>query len=498
MADPITTDATTDEPVGLTRRGLLRGGAASALGLAISGSLGGLARAGGAAAAAKPRSGVGYGPLVPDPAGRLALPPRFSYTVVAETGVTRLESGEVSPDNYDGTAAFTRTGGGSILVANHEIRPPTPDNPNPIGVPHVAGVTYDEGVHGGTTTIEVDADGNRLTEYVSLAGSSTNCAGGRTPWNTWLTCEETFTPAGATKRHGYVFEVDPYDRSANEDPTPIVALGRFEHEAVAVDPDTGQIYETEDSTNPHGLLYRWTPPVDAPPLGKGVLRSLAPDAGALEAMQAYDSSGALVPDLCVATVIGTTYDVEWVTVPDRDPDGGPDSEFIRRQFNGTWDTVTYTDKPGGDITRSRKLEGAWWGDGGAYVVASFARVSDGSEVQHDGQVWFVDPLEDTITLKLLFAYTPDDQDSDPDGPDNISVSPYGGVILAEDGEGRQHLVGATAAGETFFLARNEVGDGGGELTGPTFSADKATLFTNLFTPGHVYAITGPWRRVGRE
>ena len=108
MADPITTDATIDEPVGLSRRGLLRGGAAGALGLAITGSLGGLARAGGAAAAAKPRRGAGYGPLVPDPAGRLSLPPRFHYTVVAESGVTTLEGGGVSPDFYDGTAAFPR------------------------------------------------------------------------------------------------------------------------------------------------------------------------------------------------------------------------------------------------------------------------------------------------------------------------------------------------------------------------------------------------------
>ena len=76
------------------------------------------------------------------------------------------------------------------------------------------------------------------------------------------------------------------------------------------------------------------------------------------------------------------------------------------------------------------------------------------------------------------------------------MSPYGGVILAEDGEGRQHLVGATEDGHTYFLARNEVGDGSGEMTGPNFSADKTTLFANLFNPGHVYAITGPWRRQG--
>jgi len=88
-------------------------------------------------------------------------------------------------------------------------------------VPHVAGVTYDPGVNGGTTTIEVDGNGQRVREYVSLAGSSTNCAGGRTPWNTWLTCEETFQPANATKPHGYVFEVDPYDQTANHNDLPI-------------------------------------------------------------------------------------------------------------------------------------------------------------------------------------------------------------------------------------------------------------------------------------
>ena len=499
MADTTTdaptpaTDGGDEQPRGLSRRGLLGGGAASVLGLAMTGSLGGLARAGGAAGAVttvKHGTGVGYGPLVTDPAGLLSLPKRFRYTVVAKSGVTTLEGGGVSPDNYDGMAAFVRPGGGSVLVANHEIRAP---GSYQHGVPHVAGVTYDPGVDGGTTTIEVDASGARVREYVSLAGSSTNCAGGRTPWNTWLTCEETFQPANATKPHGYVFEVDPYDQTANQDPKPIVALGRFEHEAVAVDPDTGQIYETEDSNDPHGLLYRWTPPADALPLRGGSLGGLDPDAGVLEAMQAFED-GTWVPDLCVATKPGTTYDVVWKAVPNRNPATAAD--VIRKQFNGTWGdpAATYTDRPGGDITRSRKLEGAWWGDGGAYVVASFARTGDGSAVQHDGQVWFVDPLEHTITLKLRFAYTA--TDSDPDGPDNITVSPYGGVILAEDGEGRQHLVGATAQGVTYFLARNEYGDGSGEMAGPTYSADKSTLFANLFNPGHVYAITGPWHRIG--
>ena len=167
--------------------------------------------------------------------------------------------------------------------------------------------------------------------------------------------------------------------------------------------------------------------------------------------------------------------MEWVTVPDRDA------------------TTTPTRKQFAEITRSRKLEGMWWGDGGAYFVASFARTSDGSQAQHDGQVWFIDPRADTIELKLYFAYTPNDQDGDPDGPDNITVSPYGGVMIAEDGEGAQHLVGSTDSGDVFFFARNEHPDDS-EFTGPTFSRDRHTLFANIQEPGYVFAIQGPFKK----
>jgi secreted PhoX family phosphatase len=192
-------------------------------------------------------------------------------------------------------------GNGSILVNNHEI-----GDTESYRVPLVPGFVYDPKGGGGTTTIEVDRDGNRIREYVSLAGTHNNCAGGRTPWDTWLTCEETEgSPAGSTMRHGYVFEVDPYDRDANRAPKPIKALGRYSHEACAVDPHEDRIYLTEDATGPNGLLFRWTPPDDALPLGKGSLRALADDAGTLQAMKASTRRGVHVPDLAVATVPGT-------------------------------------------------------------------------------------------------------------------------------------------------------------------------------------------------
>ena len=462
----------------LTRRTFLAGGASTGLGIALSGSVGSVFGASPARGAAPPATAAaepGYGPLIPDPGGLLALPAGFSYKLVAQSGVTTLESGEVTPDRTDGTACFVRHGGnGSVLVVNHEIA----GQANLHGVPHLAGLTYDAGrAFGGTTNIEVDKHFNLVREYVSLAGTFINCAGGKTPWHTWLTCEETQVipdlSNGLMQRHGYVFEVDPYDQQANMDPQPLKFLGRFAHEAVAVDPDTHVIYETEDATNPNGLFYRWTPPDSALPLDKGSLRSLPENAGTLEAMRT-SVDGIFVPDLSVATEPGTTYDVAWEAVPERDAA----VQSLRMQVT--------------TATRSRKLEGCWWSDGGAYVVASFARPAvDGSAAQHDGQVWFFDPLSQTLTLKLFFAFTPD-QTVDIDGPDNITISPYGGVILAEDGGGRQHIVGATDTGETFFFALNELNSA--EFAGPTFSQDKKTLFVNIYSPGHVFAINGPWRK----
>jgi secreted PhoX family phosphatase len=134
----------------------------------------------------------------------------------------------------------------------------------------------------------------------------------------------------------------------------------------------------------------------------------------------------------------------------------------------------------------------WWGDGGAYFTASFARAASGSAADHDGQVWFLDPRTRTLELKLHFAYTPDDQDAITDGPDNITVSAHGGVIMAEDGEGVQHLVGADERGRVFAFARNDQ-PGNSEFTGPTFSDDGGTLFANVQSPGTVFAIRGPFR-----
>ena len=454
----------------MSRRSLLGGAAATGLGIALAGNM---------EAVAGTRPALGYGDLVPDPAGILSLPPGFSYRIVSETGVTAMADGVLTPADPDANGVFAH-GSGSTIVNNHEI-----GGNEPFGVPALAGLTYDPGARGGTTNIDVDRDGNPLTEYVSVAGTHNNCAGGITPWGTWLTCEETEARKGAVlqKDHGYVFEVDPTSQAANvgKSAVPLKFLGRFAHEAVAVDPATSTIYETEDASGPNGLYFRWVPPAGFVG-GKDALRELAlsdggSTAGRLQAMSCSRGSKH-IPDLSLATQPGTQYQVRWVDVPDRDAA----TVSVRKQF---------TDD---QITRSRKLEGQWWADGGAYFVASFARNSDGSVNEHDGQVWFYDPATETVTLKTIFGVNLDPTvDTDNyDGPDNITVSPYGGVILAEDGEGVSHLVGVTAEGKTYPIARNELNDS--EFTGPAFSADGRVLFANIQSPGHVFAITGPWGR----
>jgi uncharacterized protein len=463
----------------LSRRQLIHRGAAGA-GLVVVGNITSLFPTAASAAQARRARGLavtarsgrrswatGYGRLVPDAGQLLDLPDGFSYTIVSEAGKPLTGADGVLPDAFDGSALF-EADGKRYLVRNSEqdVEATYPA----VAAPEY---TYDPVAQGGTTTTDLDTDNHVVAEYVSLAGTASNCAGGVTPWGTWLTCEETedrIDDNGFTKDHGFVFEVDPSNVENNANPTPLEGLGRFPHEAVAIDPATGVVYLTEDASAPNGLLYRATP--TTPLGGYGSLR----DGAVLEALVAMDGDS-FVADLSEYSEIGATLTTEWAAIPD--PLAAEDS--TRVQLN--------------KVTRARKLEGLWWGDDAAYVVCSYARHDDGSVGEHDGQVWRLEPVAGTMQLIVQFGVNADPESDTFDGPDNITVSPWGGLLLCSDGEGMQHLYTVNAAGEPSIFARNARdadAEERSEFTGATFSADGETLFVNLQSPGVTFAITGPW------
>lgn len=434
-----------------------------------------------------------------DPAALLALPAGFGYHVISQVGVTKLTTGEPSPDRPDGMGAF-RSRHGVLLTQNHEI---SPKYSFTYPVPATEGTVYDAGLagaSGGVTIIELDRDAHRRREWVGLSGTLNNCAGGVTPWGTWLTCEEDTSSAGTTygaytlqKDHGFVFEVVPGSPD-EQHPQPIKAWGRFPHEAAVVSHDRREVYLTEDSSG--GLFYRWLAPHGA--LRRGSLQGLGAGAGRLQAMRvSYPKGGGTVGDLNELTSadIGRELDVAWVDVPDRESIDPP----TREQFGD------------GEVTTAKKLEGAWGDEDGVWFVSSFSFdpsnvALDG--VPHDGQIWFYDYRSGKLVMKAYYPYVAKNHDGTWtlehekemendifDGPDNVHVSPWGGLVIAEDGEGVNGLVGFTEQDGSFRLARNDVDDGGSnsEMTGPVFSPDARYLFANEQTPGYTYAIEGPFK-----
>src|SRR5918996_4704204 len=237
----------------LDRRDFLRGTAAAA-GVAAFGGFSALAaRTAGAAPPARDPFSVDYGPLQPvrdQATGQelLMLPQGFEYISYSWRS-DPMSNGNPTPAAHDGMAAFQQ-GDRVVLVRNHEVNSFAGRFTDP---------AYDPQAAGGTSNLVFDPDAGQWLEVLpSLSGTIRNCAGGLTYWQSWLTCEETLvTNPTSGVRHGYVFE-SPVEGVATAQP--LTAMGRFNHEAVAVDANTGWVYETEDA-NPAGLFrYRPTQP----------------------------------------------------------------------------------------------------------------------------------------------------------------------------------------------------------------------------------------------
>jgi uncharacterized protein len=408
----------------------------------------------------------GYGDLVKDPRKFLDLPHGFRYRIFSAENEP-MKTGGIVPSLHDGMAAFAGAHGQTALVRNHEINLDDVEEDGVTPVPHANTAVYDpEATAGGTTTLLVAPDRQLIKDWVSLAGTVTNCAGGPSPWGTWLTCEEEFESIG--KPHGYVFEVDPF---RGGDPLPIVGMGRFEHEAVAFD-RRGMAYLTEDADSPFGCIYRYIP--NRPFGGRGSLH-----AGGTLAALAVPGLGS---DLSIVQNVGMVLNVTWVDVPNVNP--GDNDIPVREQVHAL----------GG--TQIQKAEGIWSGkDGTIWFVTSYGGgpnaedEEDRSAAAHSGQIWKYDPTNETVELVVLFPVgTPFD------GPDNIAIGPHGFAVACTDGEEDQWLVGITDEGRVFPFAKNALNDE--EFAGATFSPDRRTLFVNLQSPGLTYAIWGPWSGIG--
>jgi secreted PhoX family phosphatase len=420
---------------------------------------------------------VGFGPLVDDPAGMFSLPAGFSYTTFSATG-EEMDDGLIVPGMHDGMAAFPGPEGRTLLVRNHELESAWTDrSPFGPGRERLGRVNkeliYDFGKGiapnlGGTTTIVFDTRTQRMERhFLSLAGTVRNCAGGPTPWGTWVTCEEVNEQPepDAEQPHGYNFEVMPSATPGLVQPVALKAMGRFRHEAVAVDPASGCVYETEDTGD--GLLYRFIPTV------KGVLAS----GGRLQALKVKGRTTADTRNWQAGDFpIGQPLAVEWVDLDDVE---SPNNDLRKRGAAA------------GAAVFARG-EGAWWGNDSAY----FAMTNGGRN--RFGQIFRYRPSPYEGTSREADRPGTIELFSEPNDTellsncDNLVVAPWGDLILCEDTSSICRLIGVTPRGEYYILGSNT--QRGRELAGACFSPDGSTLFVNIQNPGYTIAVRGPWDR----
>ncbi len=408
----------------------------------------------------------------------LDLPEGFEYEVISRAG-DKMDDGFFVPGRADGMGAFAGSNGRVIVVRNHEnsidLREGGPFGAKNELLPNIdRNKLYDAGnltvpSLGGTTTFVYNEETGRIErEYLSLAGTIRNCAGGVTPWNSWLTCEETTAQKGGQieKDHGFVFEVPAVEKMVLAEPRPITAMGRFNHEAVALDPKTGIVYQTEDEGD--GLIYRYIPNVP------GQLH----EGGRLQAMAIIDQPSLDTRNWKSRKVgLNQPLKVEWLDVDDV---LSPNNDLRLRGFEQ-------------GAARFARGEGIWFGkdelffactNGGPKKAGQVFRYqtspAEGSdaESQQPGILELYAESEDKTVLHMC---------------DNLTIAPWGDVILCEDNGELNHIRGINQSGQIYDFAVNR--SSSSEFAGLVFSPSGKTLFVNIQESGETLAITGPWERL---
>ncbi|MBE81992.1 MAG: phosphatase [Gemmatimonadetes bacterium] len=423
----------------------------------------------------------GYGDLVPDPGELVDLPKGFTYKAISRTGEL-MDDGLYVPSSQDGMATFEGPDGRTILIRNHETgAKKMNDSGGPLGKKHEKLLDvpmdrfYDRGkggayIAGGTSTLIYNTKKQELERhYLSLIGTIRNCAGGPTPWNSWVTCEETTVRAGEETLvdHGYNFDV-PANAQGLVKPVALKEMGRFNHEAIAVDPKSGCVYQTEDSGE--GLIYRYIPNVPGKLEKGGKLQALAArDADSLDTRNWEEHR---------TVSVGRHLSVRWVDIENYE---SPNDDL---RFQG-WGEK--------GAARFARGEGMWYGNDAIYFACT-----NGGFGKH-GQIFKYIPSPHEGTLeeekepgKLVLFVEPDDK-ALIDRADNLCVAPWGDLIVCEDGSAGDNIIGVTPEGEVYLFGSNSYSSS--EFAGATFSPDGTTLFVNIQNPGITLAITGPWKKI---
>lgn len=408
--------------------------------------------------------------MVSDPNKYLDLPEDFSYKIISKHG-EKMNDGFMVPARPDGMGAFEAANGRVVLVRNHENGSQNNEE-GAFGVENEllesfgtenlydAGKSESPGLGGTTTLVYNETTGKVENQYLSLAGTYRNCAGGVTPWGTWLTCEEDITkPKGNIEHfHGYVFEVPASENIMIANPRPIKDMGRFNHEAVAVDPKTHIVYQTEDRHD--GLIYRFIPNNKNDIHAGGKLQALA-----IKGQPSFDTrnwEGKTIE-------LNQRLEVNWIDLEDVDP---KEDDLRLRGFEQ-------------GAARFARGEGMWYGQDEIY----FACTNGGP--QKLGQVFRYKPEVNGNGVLELFAESEDKTVLHM--CDNLTIAPWGDVILAEDNGELNHIRGINKQGELYDIACNR--SSASEFAGLTFSPSGKTLFVNIQENGDTLAITGPWDKL---